>query len=103
MMSSKFSYQVQLYEKTYTQSINGGRAIEWKSLGKVWAHLTPYAANASLWDKRMAYDMVVQSDPRIFKADKAVWKNYDHFFIHAPQQLAEGYLKLRMFSWGRTA
>lgn len=107
-MIKKFSHQVALYQKLYRTDERGGKSIEWKLLGFVWAHLAPYKCTYPFSKEGqknhagIAYDVIVRNEAKIFKTDKIVWRDQDHFFVHSPQQLENGYLKLRIFSWKKS-
>jgi hypothetical protein len=106
MIYGKSAYQISLYQKAYDKDTRGGKIIQWRELGLVWAQFSPYgyhypfAKDEQRQQNGNAYEIIVREEPRIFITDKIIWNKQNYFPLHSPQQAQKGFLRLRIFSWG---
>lgn len=107
-MAKKLSHLIELYQKENVTDEFGGKCETWVSLGKAWAHMIPYRLNypfhkeSKNQPRGIAYEASLREDARLFKTEKIVWNNKDHFLLHSPHQDEPGYVKVKIFSWGDT-
>ena len=101
----KLNHSIDLWEKTYACDANGGRDVQWTSLGSRWAHIMPSRARYPLVyeDQKhyrgAVYDVILREDPLVYQADKIVWGGKDLFYLYSPQKEDSGYLRIRLFAW----